>query len=416
MKIRHIQTIEILDSRGNPTLKTTIELENGIKAAASVPSGASRGKHEAFELRDNDNSRYNGMGVLNAVKNVNTLIAPHLQSINIENLQMIDEKMIELDHTENKKNLGANTILSVSLAAARALAKAQNKPLWQTLNIYYFKTQKPAFPRLMINVINGGKHADWHFDIQEFLIIPKTNKPLLAVRIGAEIFHALGNIFYKECLSTLTGDEGGYAPNLPSNSNAFEHIINAIMRAGHKKTIDVDLGIDSAAAAFYKDGLYHLRKEEKTVNADDLMNYYADLHNEYSIFSFEDPFAEDEWACFGTFTRKMSQEGGLVIGDDLYTTNTTRIKKGIEQKTTNAIVIKPNQIGTLKETAEAISLAQENGLKVIISHRSGETEDTFISDLAVASSADFLKAGSMSRSERLAKYNRLIEIEQMEFT
>lgn len=414
MKIEKISAIEILDSRGNPTLKTTVELESGIKGSASVPSGASTGIHEAYELRDRDLGRYAGKGVMSAVENVNIFIANHLKGSSIEDLESLDKKMIELDGAENKKRLGANAILSVSLALMRTLAKTQKKPLWKTIHEYYFQEKKLSFPRLMINIINGGKHAGWNFDIQEFMIIPKTNKPQEAIRIGAEIFHQLGAILKKNNYSTLVGDEGGYSPTLSSQNEVFNYIIDAIMHTGHKKTIDVDLGIDSASSSFFENGSYRLKKENNTLSSKELMEYYIDLKTEYGIFSFEDPFAEDDWNGFISFTEKVGKET-LVIGDDLYTTNTERIQKGIENHSTNAVLIKPNQIGTLKETVEAINLTKKNNLKVIISHRSGDTEDSFIADLAVACGADFLKAGSMSRSERLAKYNRLIEIEKLEF-
>lgn len=415
-KITDIHAIEILDSRGYPTIKTFVTLDGGITTSASVPSGASVGQYEAYEFRDHDASRYQGKGVLKAINNVNTEINQHVRGMSIERLQEIDQKLIELDGTENKKRLGANAILSVSLGLARALAKSKNQPLWKTLNEYYFADSKTAFPRLMVNVVNGGKHAAWNFDIQEFLVIPTVTAPQQAVRVAAEIFHQLGEILKKEQCSTLVGDEGGYSPVLASHADVFEHIINAIMHAGYKHTVDVDLGIDSAASSFYANGMYNLKKEEKILTSADLMTYYLDLRNEYGLFSFEDPLAEEDWEGFRNFTRLNSSGAGrdlplpLIIGDDLYTTNPERIKKGIEEKTTNAVLIKPNQIGTLKETVNAIRLSQQHGLKTIISHRSGETEDAFIADLAVAAGADFLKAGAMSRSERLAKYNRLIEI------
>ena len=352
---------------------------------------------------------------MKAVENVNTLIARHLKGASIEDLESLDKKMIELDGTKNKKHLGANALLSVSLALARTFAKQNNKPLWHTLNDYYFHGKKPSFPRLMINVVNGGKHANWNFDIQEFMIIPKTNVPHEAVRIGAEIFHQLGIILRNNNYSTLVGDEGGYSPHLSSHSEVFNYIIDAIMHADHKKTVDVDIGIDSASSSFFENGSYHLKKEGKTLSSKELMDYYIDLKTEYGIVSFEDPYAEDDWNGFVHFTEKVGKET-LVIGDDLYTTNTERIKKGSEEKASNAVLIKPNQIGTLKETIEAIHLTQQNNLKAIISHRSGETEDSFIADLSVACGADFLKSGSMSRSERLSKYNRLIEIEKLELS
>lgn len=414
MKINRIRAIEILDSRGNPTIKAFIELENGLTAAASLPSGASTGKYEALELRDSDPKRYQGLGVKKAVNNVNTILAKFLKGVDIESLKEIDQKMLEIDGTENKSNLGANSILSVSLAAVRALSLAKKQPLWKTINEYYFPKTTPAFPRLMVNVINGGKHANWNFDIQEFIISPKISQPSESVRIASEIFHSLGKILKDNGYSTLVGDEGGYSPNLQSNRQAFEVIIKAVNKAAYKLTIDVDLAIDVAASELYEDNRYHFKKEGRTLTSEDLINYYLDLKTEYPIYSFEDPFSEDDWQGFKNLTQKLAEinkSATLVIGDDLYTTNPARIKGGIEEKATNAVLIKPNQIGTLLETTQAIKTGKQGGLKIVVSHRSGETEDPFIADLAYATGADFIKSGSVTRSERLCKYNRLIEIE-----
>lgn len=412
MKISEIKAIEILDSRGNPTLRTFVQLENGLIASSSIPSGASTGKHEAVELRDQDPKRYHGKGVLKAIENVNFL-AKEVKGMDTENLAKIDQKMIDLDGTENKSRYGANAILSISQAVIRALSLLKKQPLWQVINEYYFFNQKPKLPRLMVNIINGGKHANWNFDIQEFMIVPQKNSPSEAVRVASEIFHQLGITLKENHYSILLGDEGGYSPTLKSNNEAFELIIKAVNSVHYKLTIDVDLAIDVAASEIYENNLYHFKKEDRSLTSDQLIDYYFDLKNEFPIVSFEDPFAEDDWNGFANFTRKLKEENGstLVVGDDLYTTNPKRIQRGIDEKTTNAVLIKPNQIGTILETVQAIKMAQEAGFKVVISHRSGETEDPFIADLAYGCGADFLKSGSMSRSERLAKYNRLIEIE-----
>lgn len=412
MKISEIKAIEILDSRGYPTLRTFVQLENGLIASSSIPSGASTGKHEAVELRDQDPKRYHGKGVLKAIENVNFL-AKEVKGMDVENLSKIDQKMIDLDGTENKSRYGANAILSISQAVIRALSLLKKQPLWQVINEYYFFNQKPKLPRLMVNIINGGKHANWNFDIQEFMIVPQKNSPSEAVRVASEIFHQLGITLKENHYSILLGDEGGYSPTLKSNNEAFELIIKAVNSVHYKLTIDVDLAIDVAASEIYENNLYHFKKEDRSLTSDQLIDYYFDLKNEFPIVSFEDPFAEDDWNGFANFTRKLKEENGstLVVGDDLYTTNPKRIQRGIDEKTTNAVLIKPNQIGTILETVQAIKMAQEAGFKVVISHRSGETEDPFIADLAYGCGADFLKSGSMSRSERLAKYNRLIEIE-----
>lgn len=413
MKISKINAIQILDSRGNPTLKAFVQLENGIIGSACVPSGASTGKYEAVELRDGDKTKYLGRGVTKAAANVNGIINDNLKGMAIADPASLDKKMIELDGTENKSALGANAILSVSLGCCRALALLESKPLFAILNKIYFSGRKTKFPRLMANVINGGRHANWNFDIQEFMISPISNKPSESVRIAAEIFHHLENILKEKGLSTLVGDEGGLSPLLNSNDEVFEVIIEAMKKAGYATNQDVNLAIDVAASEFFQNGSYHLKKQNKNLSVDELVDYYLNLNEKYKIFSYEDPFDQDDWDGFAKLTKALGNHA-LTVGDDLYCTNPKRIKKGISEKTTNAILIKLNQIGTMSETATAINLSYENGLKVIISHRSGETEDAFIADLAVAAGADFIKAGSMSRSDRLAKYNRLIEIEANE--
>lgn len=406
MKIKNLKSIEILDSRGKPTLRTFIYLDDGTFASSSIPSGASTGSHEAVELRDNDPKRYQGLGVLKAVKNVNDLISKEIIGKEADP-KTIDKIMIDLDGTPNKANLGANAILSVSQALNRALSLSKKVPLWQFINEYYFG-KPPAFPRLMVNVVNGGKHANWNFDIQEFMIIPKTNKPSDAVRCASEIFQQIGKNLKSNKLSTLVGDEGGYSPALSSNEQVFEMLVTAAHDAGYENDVQFNLAIDAAASEFFQDGKYLLKRENKTLTGDELIAYYQNVKTKYKILSFEDPFSENDWASFAKFTQGNQ---AIVIGDDLYTTDPKLIAKGVSEKTTSGVLIKPNQIGTITETVEAIKATQQAGWKVAVSHRSGETEDSFIADLAYAASADFIKTGSMSRSERLAKYNRLIEIE-----
>ena len=411
MNITSLNAIEILDSRGKPTIRTFLTLEDSTVHAASVPSGASTGAHEAHELRDNDKSRHMGQGVLKAVGHVNTTIAKALVGKNVEELEMIDKTMIELDGTANKENLGANAILSVSMAAVRAAAHLAQKPLWKHINEYYFTGILPAFPRLMVNLINGGKHANWNFDIQEFIIMTKATQPTVSTKIAAEIFIQLGKQLKKEGLSPLVGDEGGYSPALTSNEQAYEAILKAATSAGYKNVEDFEFAMDAAATEFYENGSYILKRDNKTVTPDELIQIYAEMGQKYHVQSFEDPFAEDDWESYKKFTSMAQEFKFQVVGDDLFVTNPKRIQKGIDEKAANAVLIKLNQIGTVFETVQAIKMTKNAGWNVAVSHRSGETEDPFIADLAYASAAEFIKTGSMSRSERLAKYNRLIEIE-----
>lgn len=411
MKIRNVKAIEILDSRGTPTIESFIELENGITAKASVPSGASTGKYEAYELRDNDPNRYFGKGVQKAVNNVNNVIAKEIIGFDISAPEKIDLKMLAMDGTENKTHLGANAILSVSLAVFRALAYTLHIPLWKALSTYYFPHLTPNFPRLMVNVVNGGKHANWNFDIQEFMICPRDLGPSKSLETACEVFHQLAGVLTEKGLGLLVGDEGGFSPALSSNTEVFEVLMNAIKNSGHIPGTNVEFAIDSAASEFYDNGKYYFRKEKTEMIPQELINYYLFLKSKYPIISFEDPFAEDDWNSFSMFTARANS---IVVGDDLYTTNVKRIAKGIETHATNAVLIKLNQIGTLYETVEAINMCKKNALKTVISHRSGETEDTFIADLSYACGSEFIKTGSVTRSERLAKYNRLLEIEKKE--
>ncbi len=409
MNIQDIKSLEVLDSRGKPTVRTFVYLDDGSYGVSSVPSGASTGSHEAVELRDGDKLRHLGQGTLTAVANVNEILKKTLVGLEADP-GTIDEKMIAVDATENKAKLGANAILSVSQALLKALANSKKLPLWKIINEYYFKDKKPNFPRLMVNVVNGGKHAGWNFDIQEFMIVPVSNQPSVSVRTAAEIFQQLGKSLKAKGLSTLVGDEGGYSPALHSNEEVFEVIVNAAKEYGYTNGEEYQLAIDAAATEFYTNGKYILKKTNQIISGEELINFYLGLQKKYSILSFEDPFAEDDWVDFTNFTGSLNGES-IVVGDDLYVTNTKRIEKGIKEKATNAVLIKPNQIGTVMETAAAINMTKKAGWKVVISHRSGETEDSFIADLSYGSGADFIKTGSTSRSERLAKYNRLLEIE-----
>ncbi|GIW63892.1 MAG: enolase [Patescibacteria group bacterium] len=411
MRIKNIFAFQILDSRGNPTIKTIIELANGAKAWAAVPSGASTGSFEALELRDGG-SVFAGKGVLKAVDNVNTVLKKALLGYDIQDLEGIDKKMLELDGTENKSNLGANAILSVSLACAKALSVFGNQPLWKILHQYYFSDYQLGFPRLLVNVINGGAHAGFNFDFQEFIIIPLKNDLKQDLRLAVEVFAQLKKKLSEKKLSTLVGDEGGFSPELESNRSAYELIIAAASDLGYQNNRDFRLGMDAAATEFFESGVYTLRKEGKTLTSQQLMKFYSDLINEFNLYSFEDPFAETDWQAFAEFTKEFNDR--VVIGDDLFTTNISRIQQGIEKKSANAVLIKPNQIGTLYETVQAIKKAKSVGWQIAISHRSGETEDTFIADLSVACSAEFIKTGSVCRGERTAKYNRLLEIYEVE--
>lgn len=409
LTISSTRAIEILDSRGKPTVRAFVTLSDGSTHTASVPSGASTGIHEAVELRDEDAQRFFGQGVTKAVDHVNNEINHALQGKEIDPKE-IDTTMINLDGTENKEKLGANAILAVSEAAIRAGAHAQNLPLWKYINQYYFPDEQTAFPRWFVNVINGGKHADWNFDIQEFIICPRESTPTQAYQVAAEIFQQIGKDLKKKGLSKLVGDEGGYSPRLSSNEEAFELVIESANNCGYTNGTDYEIAIDAAASEFFENGSYLFKKQNKTLSSKELLAYYEKMREKYHVFSMEDPFEEDGWSDFQTMI-ESANEGFVVVGDDLLATNPKRIKQAIEQKAATGIIIKPNQIGSIKETVESIQLARSAGWKVIVSHRSGETEDPFIADLAYGAASDFIKTGSTCRSERLAKYNRLLEIE-----
>ena len=406
--IVEVSAREILDSRGNPTVEVETTLECGVVGRASVPSGASTGAFEAVELRDGDKSRYLGKGVKNAVENVNSIIAPELEDMDAIFQREIDETMIELDGTENKSKLGANAILGVSLSVAKASAIALGLPLYK----YIGGVNAHILPVPMMNILNGGKHADNSVDLQEFMIMPVGAKSFTsALRICTEVFHTLKSVLKKEGMSTSVGDEGGFAPNLKTNEDAVKYIIKAVEEAGYKPGEDIYLALDPAATEFYKDGKYNLSGEGKILTAAEMVDYYQSLVEKYPIISIEDGMAEEDWDGWKQLTDRV--EGKVqVVGDDLFVTNTQRLLKGIKLGVANSILIKVNQIGTLSETLDAIEMAKRSGYTAVISHRSGETEDTTISDIAVAVNAGQIKTGAPSRTDRVAKYNQLIRIEE----
>lgn len=414
-KIEKIYAREILDSRGNPTVEVEVTLEDGTKSIAAVPSGASTGSHEALELRDEDNSRYGGKGVLKAIANVNDKIAPVIVGMESSQQREIDTKMIELDGTENKSNLGANAILGVSLAVCRATAVSQGKELYNYIaETFEFKIDKfKTIP--MFNILNGGEHADSGLSIQEFKLVPAGIKNYAEqLRAGSEVFNALRKILATMKQSTAVGDEGGFAPRLENNSQALELINQAIVAAGYKPGEEVSIGLDAAANSFFEDEddhQYFLKPENEKLNKENLINLYKDWIDKYNVMSVEDGLAEEDWDGWKLMTEKIGSEV-MIIGDDLLVTNVKRLEKAIEKKACNSVLIKVNQIGSLSETIDCINMAKENNMKIVISHRSGETTDEFISDLAVGTNADYMKSGSLCRGERICKYNRLLKINE----
>ncbi len=411
MRIKQIQAREILDSRGNPTVEAKVILDNGAKGSAKVPSGASTGTHEALELRDGG-KRYGGKGVLRAVKNVNTLIAKSLVGEEIENLASLDQKMLALDGTKNKSKLGANAILAVSMALARVGAEAAKKPLYKYLReAYNIKEKEWRLPVPMMNILNGGRHADNGLTIQEFMIIPRHKSMHERVRMGAQIFHALASILSQKGYKTAVGDEGGFAPELLNNERAVQVIMEAIKSAGWIPGKQVFLGLDVAASEFYHHDKYYFLNNKQGWTSEKMIGLYRQWAKKYPLILIEDGLSEDDWQGWSKLTKELGKNLNLV-GDDIFVTNVERLKRGIKEKIGNAILIKLNQIGTVTETIQAINLAKENGYKVAVSHRSGDTSDTFIADLAVAVNSEFIKTGSLSRSERVEKYNRLMEIEE----
>jgi len=401
-KIKNIIAREILDSRGNPTVEVDVYLESGVMGRAAVPSGASTGQREALELRDKD-ERFLGKGVLKAVNNVNEIIKPALIGEDSLNQKKIDSILIDLDGTENKSKLGANAILGVSMANLKAAANYKNLP------VYKYIGDGKTLPRPMMNIMNGGAHADNNLDFQEFMIIPEADSVKERIRIGAEVFHNLKSLLKEKGHVTAVGDEGGFAPNLNSTKEALDLIVEAITKAGYKPGEDVNIGLDVAASEFYNDGLYEIENKKLTTNQ--LIDMYVDLVNNYPIISIEDPVDENDWVGFRTITEKLGDKVQLV-GDDLFVTNAKYLQMGIDNHAGNAILIKVNQIGTITETLETIELAKKNGYNTVISHRSGETEDTMIADLAVGLDLGQIKTGSMSRTDRMCKYNQLIRIEE----
>lgn len=404
-KIKDVIGREILDSRGNPTVEVDVILESGIVGRACVPSGASTGEREALELRDGDKNRFLGKGVLKAVNNVNTVIRDLVIGYDVLDQKTLDYAMINLDGTETKSVLGANAILGVSMAAMRAAALYKGVPL------YKYVGEGKTLPVPMMNIINGGAHADNKLDFQEFMIIPQASTIHERVRIGSEVFHNLKKVLNEKGLSTGVGDEGGFAPNLESNSEGFELIMEAIKRAGYEPGRDVKMAIDVAASEFYNNGKYELVGEGKSLTTDELIEYYKELVSKYPIISIEDPVDENDWEGFRKITEAL---GGKIqlVGDDLFVTNKKCLQMGIDNHAGNAILLKVNQIGTITETIETINLARSHGYKTVISHRSGETEDTTIADLAVGLDLGQIKTGSMSRTDRICKYNQLMRIEE----
>ena len=399
---------EILDSRGNPTVEADVLLESGVMGRAAVPSGASTGSREAIELRDGDKSRYLGKGVLKAVEHVNTEICEAIIGLDVEDQAFLDRTMIELDGTENKSRLGANAILAVSMAIARAAAEESGLPLYR----YLGGAGPMALPVPMMNIINGGAHANNSIDMQEFMIIPVGAKSFReALRYGAEVFHTLKKLLDGKGMTTTVGDEGGFAPNLESNEVALKLIVEAIEKAGFMPGADIAIGVDCASSEFYKDGLYHIEAEGLKLTSTQFADYLAAWCDKYPIISIEDGMAENDWDGWATLTQKLAKNIQLV-GDDLFVTNARILREGIQKNIANSILIKVNQIGTLSETFEAIETAKRAGYTSVISHRSGETEDSTIADLAVATNALQIKTGSLSRSDRMAKYNQLVRIEE----
>ena len=407
-EIVEVKAREVLDSRGNPTIEAEVVLASGATGSAIVPSGASTGIYEALELRDGDKSRYMGKGVLKAVENVNDIIAKEILGLNVFDQALIDKVMIDLDGTENKDKLGANAILSVSMAVARAAADSLGIPLYK----YLGGPNAKVIPSPMMNIINGGQHADNSLDIQEFMIMPLGFSTFReALRAGSEIFHTLKKILKENGLATSVGDEGGFAPNLSSNEEGLQYIMKAIETAGYKPGEEVYIALDSAASEFYNSDTKKYSVDGKELSSEELADYYAGLIEKYPIVNLEDPFDQDDWEGYKNLTAKVGHKA-QIVGDDLYVTNVKRLKKGIETKATNSILIKLNQIGSVTETLDTIELAMKNNMTTVISHRSGEAEDSFIADLAVAVNAGFIKTGSLSRTDRILKYNQLLRIEE----
>lgn len=412
--IKSIHAREILDSRGTPTIQVDVTLESGVSGRAAVPSGASTGTHEALELRDKDEKRYHGLGVLHAVKNINDLINQELQGADVTDIKNIDKQMIDLDGTEDKSRLGANALVGVSLACAHAGANERNQPLHEHIRqLYGLQHLGNRAPRPLMNVLNGGKHADNGLSIQEFLISPKGESMSEMIRIGAEIFFELDKLLHAKGLDTSVGDEGGFAPRLKHDTEAFDYIVEAIQKAGYEPGEEVEVGIDAAASEWFvkETGKYKWEEENKELTPDELIAVYKEWTEKYPFVLIEDGLAEDDWNGWQRLTKAIGNNT-RIIGDDLFVTNIERINRGVQENVANGLIIKPNQIGTLTESIDVIEFAQLNDYTVVVSHRSGSTNDTSIADIAIAVQSDFIKAGAPSRGERVAKYNRLIEIEE----
>ncbi len=410
-KIKSVQALEILDSRGNPTIEVKVETDKGEIGVAAVPSGASTGKHEAVELRDGDESRYGGKGVLKAVKNVNEKIYKAVKGKSVVDQKELDKLMIELDGTENKSKLGANAILGVSMAISRAAAKSEGLELYQYLRKVFWSSKKfITMPRAMMNVLNGGKHAPGSVDLQEFMIFPKGTSFKEGLRWGAEIYQSLKKILKEKRLPVGVGDEGGFMPKMESHKAVLDLLMEAIEKAGFEAGKQIEICLDPAASEVFIDGKYELKTEGKSLTSEQMIEMYEEWVKKYPIVSIEDGLDEDDWQGFKKQTEKMGDKI-QIVGDDLYVTNIKRLERGIKEKASNAILIKLNQIGTLTETVEAMKMAEKNGMASVVSHRSGETEDAYIADLVVASGADQIKTGAPCRSERVVKYNRLLRIE-----
>ena len=407
--IQSIHAREILDSRGNPTVEVTVGLEDGARGMAAVPSGASTGAHEAVELRDGDATRYGGKGVLTAVANVNNRIALALTGLSPFDQEALDHRLLDLDGTPNKADLGANALLGVSLAVAHAAATSRGVPLYRYLAA---DGRPPTLPVPMFNILNGGQHAHNSTDIQEFMVVPAGVSTFReALRCGSEVYQALKRLLRQRGISTNVGDEGGFAPSLPSNRDALQVVADAIEAAGYRPGVDCFLALDAAASEFYRDGLYVLEREDAQLSSSEMVEQLASWADSYPILSIEDGLAEDDWEGWSTLTSRLGSRV-QIVGDDVYTTNPERIQRGIDARSSNAVLVKLNQIGTLTETLSAVTMTQRAGWGVVISHRSGETEDTSIADLAVATGAGQIKSGAPARSERVAKYNRLLRIEE----
>ncbi len=406
--IEQVQAREILDSRGYPTVEVEVQLTSGVRSRAAVPSGASTGEHEALELRDGDPARYLGKGVLKAIENIHDRIAPEILGLDALDQTGVDREMLRIDGTPNKSSLGANAILGVSLAVARAASEMVGLPLYR----YIGGVRAQVLPVPMMNVINGGRHADNNLDIQEFMIVPVGAANFAeALRMGAEVFHELKKVLTKKGLATGVGDEGGFAPPMQSNRQACELLVEAIRTAKYQPGVQVGIGLDAAASEFFKDGKYVMKADKKSYSSEEMVAFYAKMVDDFPILSIEDGLAEDDWAGWAAMTRALGSRI-QIVGDDIFVTNPERLRRGIAEGSANSILIKLNQIGTLTETLEAIDTARTNRFTTVISHRSGETEDTFIADLAVATNAGMIKTGSLCRSERIAKYNQLLRIEE----